>query len=112
MIWKYRLDITDVQKILMPRGARLLCVQTQDEDPKLWAEVDPKMAREERTILTVGTGNPIPWRLGAYLGTYQLQQGRLVFHVFEMGWGETPQAQTANRSGQHPTDPEEKGLSK
>ena len=81
-IWKYSLDITGVQKVLMPRGARLLCVQMQYGDPKLWALVDPNMASEERTILTFGTGHPVPRITGPYVGTYQTDGG-LVFHVFE-----------------------------
>lgn len=38
---KYDLEVADVQKIEMPVMAQLLCIQVQDEVPKLWALVNP-----------------------------------------------------------------------
>lgn len=85
-IWKYPLEAEDEQVMAMPKGARILTVQTQNETPCLWAMVNPTEARiEKRKIYTHGTGHPVaddPDTL-AYLGTYQLRGGALVFHVFE-----------------------------
>jgi len=82
-IWKFCLEVTDYQCLDMPRGAHLLSVQTQDGVPQLWAIVDPSAVKENRFILTVGTGNPMPAGCGSFLGTYQLYLGKQVYHVFE-----------------------------
>jgi len=82
-IWKYPLEVTGMQHVLVQRGARLLSVQVQVTTPCLWALVDPKAPKESRAIITLGTGNPAPNVLGAFLGTYQMHNGALVFHVFE-----------------------------
>lgn len=87
-IWKYPLEVTGEQRILVPKDARLLSVQIQYEIPHLWALVNTRMLKEERVILTFGTGDPIEKReirnsLVNYLGTYQMQNGKLVYHVME-----------------------------
>lgn len=87
VIWKYTLDTTDTQKIKMPFGAQILTVQSQKDNVCLWALVDPSEQDEEKIIETHGTGNEM--YLGSanvvrvYIGTYQLHDGDLVFHVFE-----------------------------
>ena len=82
-IFKWTLKITDYQEIEMPKGAVMLSVQIQNENPQLWALVDEKKSTEKRLFITCGTGNPIPEDIGDYVGTYQVENGRLVFHVFE-----------------------------
>lgn len=85
-IWKFPLALTDVQTLKMPQGARILAVQTQDNTPCMWAVVDPEEDTEPRTFLTYGTGNPMPNHelSDTHRGTYQLNDGALVFHVFEV----------------------------
>ncbi len=56
-IWKYQLDITDVQRIGMPIGAEILTAQIQDGFPVLWALVDPESKEEYRLIEVLGTLN-------------------------------------------------------
>ena len=85
-IWKYKLEGTDGQNISMPKGADILTVQVQDGLPFLWALVDPKAETEIRFIEIFGTGNPILSDMGTsrkYISTFQMREGRLVFHVFE-----------------------------
>jgi len=85
-IFKYPLKTTDTQEIIIPRESEILCVQTQNDTPCLWAlvSVDGLLAQESRTIITYGTGHPITdSKKLKYLGTYQLQNGFLVFHLFE-----------------------------
>lgn len=82
-IWKYELEITDRQTILMPAKARILSVQVQHERLCLWALVNPVLTKEERHFEVFGTGHPVPNRRRAYLGTVQISGGSLVFHVFE-----------------------------
>lgn len=80
-IWKYILQPeTTVQ---MPREARILCVQEQHGNTCLWALVDPQQPRETRRFNTYGTGFDMPENPGQYIGTFQVESGRLVFHVFE-----------------------------
>lgn len=84
-IWKVTLRAEDIQNFAMPRGAKPLTVQVQGGEPQLWFQVDEKEPMiERRTFATYGTGNPIPNEPGNYIGTYQVQQGLLVFHVYEV----------------------------
>lgn len=82
-IFKYPIKVEDVQMVEMPRGAVVLTVQTQQEIPCIWAEVDPDAEKVRRQFRTYGTGHAMdagPDRL--YIGTYQLRGGSLVFHVY------------------------------
>lgn len=84
-IWKFPLKAQDVQSIEMPAGATILTVQTQGGQPCLWAKVDAAKPKTKRVFETFGTGHPIPeTHERAYLGTYQLVGGALVFHVYEV----------------------------
>lgn len=84
-IWKWTLATTDRQTIEMPVGAKILTVQAQGEEAQLWALCpDEHGPKEPRRFEIHGTGNPMPnGDPGAYVGTYQLMEGRLIFHVFE-----------------------------
>jgi len=83
-IYKYPIEPRDFT-LTLPERARLLTVQTQYSRPCLWALVDPEAPPEERHFVTYGTGHPVtddPVRL-TYIGTFQLEGGMLVFHLFE-----------------------------
>lgn len=82
-IWKFELETTDNQFIEIPKGAQLLAVQTQSDKPCLWALVDPNAEKEKRCFEVFGTGHVINSNNREYIGTYQLNGGNLVFHVFE-----------------------------
>ena len=83
-IWKYELTMADKQYIEMPHGAEILCVQLQNDTPFLWALVTPKLAKENRLFEIFGTGHPIsPKFYRKYIGTFQLPNAELVFHLFE-----------------------------
>ncbi len=82
-IWKYPLQVTDEQTIMMPRDTRILTVQTQDDQPCLWAFVDNSREREPRKIRIYGTNHEIDETPTDYIGTFQVSGGSLVFHVFE-----------------------------
>lgn len=84
-IWKYDLEVTDVQKVLMPIDAMPLHVAVQGNDStiQLWALVDPTEDMEDRFFAIVGTGNPAPDDdQGEWVGS--VQQGRFVWHVFKL----------------------------
>lgn len=84
-IWKYQIEITDTQTIDMPKGAQVLAVQVQHGVPCVWALVDPEATAQPLDIHVLGTGHPVPDGIGRHLGTFQVSDGALVFHVFERG---------------------------
>jgi hypothetical protein len=79
--------MVDKQEVSMPRDSSILCVQTKDGEPCLWAEVNPDVPRQNRTIEIFGTGKDMPCDMGVhrrYIGTFQTGQlMTLVFHVYE-----------------------------
>lgn len=83
-IHKYLLSVNDEQTIFMPYGAKILTVQMQHGYPFLWALVEPvpTHALLPCKILVRGTGHDCP-SVGRYIGTFQMNGGSLVFHVFE-----------------------------
>jgi hypothetical protein len=81
-IWKFVLETTDTQQIEMPEGAEILTIQTQNEHPCIWALVDPAAPKRKVTFEILGTGHIIYDKERKYIGTYQLDNGSLVFHCF------------------------------
>ena len=86
-IWKYTLEAEDTQTILMPEGAQLLCVQSQKGQPCLWALIEEQnKLLVPRKIIIHGTGHRADDANAVnYVGTFQLRDGLLVFHVFDGG---------------------------
>lgn len=86
-IFKYLLEITDLQKVKIPGIVRVLSVDVQNGHVYLWALVDPDEPEVEYSIRIIGTGHPIKSediRGKAFYGT--VQQGRFVWHI----WGDAP----------------------
>lgn len=84
-VYKYPLDIQDEVVVFMPKGARVLSVQVQNGSPCIWAAVDQNEPLEERWFRIAGTGHPIQDDVvDGFIGTIQLYDGKLVFHIFEM----------------------------
>lgn len=83
-IWKYQLRVATEQRIDMPVGAKILTVQLQGGEPHLWAMVNlAETKTESRLIAVFGTAHSISgWDAENYVGTFQLGEGMLVFHVF------------------------------
>ena len=84
VIWKAKLQIRDKQRIEVPAGATILTSQMQKDELALWFMCIEGSAKSTRTIAIYGTGNPMPDNPGKYISTIQLQNGDLVFHVFEI----------------------------
>ena len=79
--WPLTSGSTDLH---MPVGAQVLTVQMQGSQPQLWAKVDPAQPKEWRTFDALGTGHMMsddPRIM--YVGTFQMDDGELVWHVFE-----------------------------
>jgi hypothetical protein len=81
-VWKFELPsvITDVQ---MPIGAEILDVQVRHGVVCLWALVDINAPRTTRVFQYYGTGHTLEPNPGRYIGTVQMSDGYLVFHIFE-----------------------------
>ena len=84
-IWKQVLDVTDSQIIELPLDSKVLCVQTQNNKPCIWFinYNTSNTVTVQRKFKIYGTGHTHDWIGGTYIGTFQLSEGTLVFHVFE-----------------------------
>lgn len=84
-IWKYPIRLGESFRI--PNSAEILCVQIQHGIPTLWAMVYPDEKRRDETycraIEIFATGQSFVDAPRKYIGTFQLENGGLVFHVFE-----------------------------
>lgn len=82
-IHKKVIRIADYQTVDMSPCGKPLAVQVQDDQPCLWFETDTEVASEPRTILIRGTGHKFTGKESRYIGTFQIQDGALVFHAYE-----------------------------
>jgi len=90
-VYKYTAKIEDVIKFILPRFAKILRVDTQDDGRSdtiaLWAAIDPNTEyRQLRTIRIAGTGHPIDHENVqlVYINTFTTMNKKLWFHVFEV----------------------------
>lgn len=89
-IRKFPLEVTDKQRVAMPRGARPLAVQVQYGVPCLWVLCDPEAPASDRLLAIHGTGHRVPEDPGVHIGSFQMHGGGLVFHVFDGGEAPCP----------------------
>ena len=83
-IWKYNLDTTDYQEIVIPLPAKILSVSNQKGQIVLYAEVDTesKMLRDV-AVWIHGTGHEKKAPdTTEFIGTVKLMDGILMFHVY------------------------------
>lgn len=83
-IYKYQIPLQGRFSIRLPAGAVCLSAQAQYNTPQLWALVDIDAPDELREFALVGTGHDITETLGRHVGSFQMNNGQLVWHVFEM----------------------------
>lgn len=87
-IYKYELDITDVQEIETYIDYKPLSVQFQRGKLCLWMAVDTDTSPIDAMVVIYGTGNPADEMNNyKYVGTVQVPEGTpsfqpLVWHVF------------------------------
>ncbi len=80
-VWKFPIEITDVQEIEIPKGAKIIFVGAQRGFyPCIWAEVDSDNKKEKIPIYVVGTGNPIPKKAVTHIGSFF--QESFVWHIY------------------------------
>lgn len=80
-IWKYILELKDIQDVKMPFGANVLNAQLQDGKITLWAKVQSFNSPEPRRFIINGTGHELNDEGDIYIGT--VQQLPFVWHIFE-----------------------------
>lgn len=85
VIYKYPVVLTnEIQAIQMPIG-EILCVQLQDDFPKIWVKVSRVGAPSSlRRFKIIETGEEFDnyANVYSYIGTFQL--GSIVLHLFEI----------------------------
>lgn len=89
-IWKFVLDVTNYQKLLMPKGSIILSTQSQYDKICIWAICDTETnEKEDREFEIYGTGNPfyenrLLGKESVFIGTIQLYNGTYICHLFEL----------------------------
>jgi len=94
VIYKYEIKAGS-NEFELPSDAKPLTVQMQDNKPYMWVLLDPESPKVKRYFFTIGTGHIIDNimlkeydrninSLGDYIGTFQLTDFALVFHLFEI----------------------------
>ena len=76
----------DIVKIPMHKGAKILKVGTLFDNPHVWAIVDPTVGNEIRKFRIIQDSDTEfeEKELGNYLGSFTMQEGHLIGHVFEV----------------------------
>lgn len=85
-IYKYELEVIDIQEVELPEDCKILSVQVQRGKVYLWALINIVRPLSKRTFRMYGTGHRIEFDVVDklnYISTFQLQNGLFVFHVFE-----------------------------
>ena len=82
-VYKYELPTSGTVSFSMPRDSEILSLQVQHGTPCIWALVDTESAPCMRWFSVYGTGDEILSSTQKFIGTFQVSEGNLVFHVFE-----------------------------
>jgi len=87
-IWKQEIPVVGEFSQDLKKDARILCIQTINDIPYIWYIVDTEEQKKEKRIFRLyGTGHTMQENVNApdaYIGTFQMQEGVLVFHLFEV----------------------------
>jgi len=82
-VYKYHIQITDIQEIDMPFGAELLHAGLDPAGlPCVWAHVDNLNTSESVKIAVTDTGSPMPEGDVEHVGSFV--DGSFVWHVWRI----------------------------
>lgn len=81
-VYKYLLPVDDWVNVTMPAGAEPLFVEVQHGIPCLWARVTIGNPPEVHHFRIARTGHDLGSNVGRHVGSFMLDGGDLVFHVF------------------------------
>jgi len=80
-VWKFPIEITDVQILQMPHGAEIIHAGLDPQGgPCVWARVNPNNSPAETSLHISGTGHPVPDGDNRHVGS--LNQGPCVWHLW------------------------------
>jgi hypothetical protein len=84
-VYKYPLPLPmgDWASVAMPSDAYPLCVQMQRGAPFIWARITVGCPLANHRFRIAGTGHDLGDYTGRHIGSFQMADGDLVFHVFE-----------------------------
>ena len=82
-IWKYEIPIEDNFSIEMPFNCKILSFQVQKDNPMIWCQVDTNRPLTKRVFRLCGTGHELENSHWKFIGTIQIHNGDLIFHLFE-----------------------------
>ncbi len=85
VIHKHPLKLADEQQLWMPEDSVMLAVQVQRGEICLWVEKEaqPKLADVRWVFTIMPTGQVFnAGNIGSYIGTIQLRDEALVFHIY------------------------------
>jgi len=84
-VWKFALGTADNrQTFAIPQDGKILWVAVQSETPCIWVEVDPEAPKCNRQFAVYGTGHRMPAVSQQYVGSFMLENGSFVLHVYEL----------------------------
>ena len=84
-VWKFELPLEDYVELLLPKGSIPLSTQLQNSNLKLWCLCNSEEPlRERRVFRIVGTWHSIEEKNIKFIDTFQMMNGDLEFHVFEI----------------------------
>jgi len=85
-IWKYPIPLDERFALKLPEDTRILCVQVQNNHPCIWALARPDAPKIAYYFHLLATGQEIDDGEGnlIYIGTFQLNNGEYVFHLFQI----------------------------
>ena len=86
-VFKYSVELNDYFTLNLPLRTKILNVDIQYNEFVLWALVNPEhLVTEQRRFRLAGTGHPIVEEAThlEYINTFKMQDGALIFHVFEI----------------------------
>ena len=88
-IFKYDVPATDHFELELPLDAEVLTFQSQKESFYIWAIINDEegLNDEKRYFRLAGTGHDLTEdypKIKKYIGTAQIMDGGLVFHLFEV----------------------------
>lgn len=83
VIYKYPVELK--MTLELPLDATVLTVQMQHGTAQMWVLLNPEAPTTPRHFTVYGTGQTIPKTVTAatYIGTFQVDHGALIFHLFE-----------------------------
>lgn len=85
VVYKFDVPYDGEFSIKLPRGAQVLCVDVQNDEPKLWVQMTTETAYfDERYFKLVPTGMPFNADYLIYIGTFLSLNTRFVGHLYEM----------------------------